>query len=79
MSDVTDDIHPAKHGAVGLLRKIAQANSRDQVSSIGGEVLAYMWRLETGGGTSLLDIDNLGIVFKMASEKRLHELAFLKS
>lgn len=73
------DIHPIISEAEDLLGKIAKANSRLQVFSFEGEVLALMWRLETDDGISHLDIDNLRVVFKMASEKRLHELACLKS
>ncbi|WP_154845282.1 hypothetical protein [Pseudomonas fluorescens] len=73
------DIHPVKSEAEDLLEKIAKANSRNEVFSFEGEVLALMWKLEKDDGISHLDIDNLRVVFKMASEKRLHELACLKS
>lgn len=73
------DIHPIRSEAKDLLGKIAKANSRVEVFTFEGEVLALMWRLETDDGISKLDIDNLRVVFKMASEKRLHELARPKS
>lgn len=78
MIESIGDIHPLKPEAEDLPGKIAQANSRLQVFSFEGEVLAFMWRLETDEGVSRLDIDNLRVVFKMASEKRLCELACLK-
>ncbi|KMT52451.1 hypothetical protein ACR52_27050 [Pseudomonas fildesensis] len=76
--DLADEVHPEKSEAVDLLGKIANANTRHQVFSCEGEVLAFMWRLETDDEVSHLDINNLRVVFSMASEKRLHELAVPK-
>ncbi|MDY0832717.1 hypothetical protein SNL23_09945 [Pseudomonas sp. SED1] len=78
MIDLTAEVHLDKSEAVDLLGKIANANTRLQVFSCEWEVLAFMWRLETDDEVSYIDINNLRIVFSMASEKRLHELAFLK-
>lgn len=79
MTDSIGDIHPLRSETEDLLCKIAKTNSRLQVFSFEGQVLALMWRLETDEGVSHLDIDNLRVVFKMALEKRLHELACPKS
>jgi hypothetical protein len=79
VTDSIGDLHPVRSEAEDLFGKIAKANSRLQVFSLEGEVLALMWRLETDEGVSRLDIDNLRVVFNMASEKRLHGLACPKS
>jgi hypothetical protein len=77
MIDVIEDLYPVQLEAVHLLGRIAKANNRHEVFSFEGEVLAFMWRLETDKGISRVDIDNLSIVFKMASAKRLQQPAFL--
>lgn len=79
MIDFTNDIHKAKAESVDLLGRIDTANTKRQVFRFEGEVFAFMWRLETDDGIANSDIDNLRVVFQMASEKRLRELACLKS
>jgi hypothetical protein len=78
VTDVIEDLHPTQPEAVYLLGRIAKANTMHEVFSLEGDFLAFMWRLETDEGVSSLDIDNLRVVFKMASEKRVHELVSLK-
>jgi len=77
MINVIDDICKARAESVYLLSRIDTANTKLQLIRFEGEVLAFMWRLETNEGIANSDIDNLRVVFQMALENRLRELVLL--
>ena len=77
MIDERNDLHPATRNAFLLLAKITTAATRIEAIKLEYSAHEILWELETRQKLSRLDVDNLGIVFRMALEKRLHELAFL--
>jgi len=77
MIDERNDFHPATRNAFLLLDKFATAATRIEAIKIEYSAREILWELESSKKLSRVDVDKLGIVFRMALEKRLHELAFL--
>ena len=78
MIDERNFLHPASREAFTLLAEIATAPSRIEALRLEYSTHSLLWKLEAHGRLSRLDTDNLGIVFRVALEKRLFELASLQ-
>lgn len=77
MIDERSHVHAVIQKALCLLADIEMATDRFEAIKIEYSSHALLWDLEAHGALTQLDSANLGIVFQMALEKRLHELAFI--
>ncbi|AZP72586.1 hypothetical protein [Pseudomonas sp. JAI120] len=73
------DVLPVKLEMVALLSKITDADARRQVLGLQGEVLSFLWRLETDEGVPSPDIENVGVVLRSALEARFYQLTLPKN
>lgn len=75
MNDEKNELHSNSLEAFELLSKIATATSRLEAIKLDFSMHALFWGSEAHGKLSRLDADNLCIVFRVAFEKRMFELA----
>ncbi|PRA17820.1 hypothetical protein VRB78_11940 [Pseudomonas trivialis] len=77
MIDDGNHAHAGSRKAFCLLADIGTAATRIEAIKLEYSSHALLWDLEAHGALAQLDSANLGVVFRMALEKRLHELTFI--
>ena len=74
MIDDGNHAHAGSRKAFCLLADIGTAATRIEAIKLEYSSHALLWDLEAHGALTQFDSANLGVVFQMALEKRLHQL-----